>query len=309
MMKSSHFRPAVVLATCAIGALVAASAFADPRFADWQAPVSAEAMPGSSTAINTTAIDGCVSLSRDGLSLYFNSNRSGSQDIYVATRPDTSSGFGAPEQLPATINTASGEFCPTFSQGNRLYFSRSSATDVGDIYVSKFGPEGWGEAEPLGSNVNSTSMEEAADFYDDESGRSVMIFSRRNPNGSGGSIYMSVDGAQAELIPGSVNAAGANNRPSISKDGRTIFFDSTRTGGLGAQDLYFATRASAEGEFGPAVNLVALNSPLFDARPSLSWDGSELIFSSNRAGGESPAPDIYVSTRERARTGPKVVEF
>lgn len=309
MLHRLRSRPQALLATCACATLAATGALAEPRFADWQAPVSAEALPGSSPAINTPAVDGCVSLSRDGLSLYFNSNRSGSQDIYVAVRPDTSSGFGAPERLPATINTAGGEFCPTFAQGNRLYFSRASATDLGDIYVSKFGPDGWGEAEPLGSDVNTPGSEESADFYEDEIGRSVMIYSRRNPNGSGGSIYLSVDGAPAELIPGSVNAAGANNRPSISKDGRTIFFDSTRPGGLGAQDLYFATRASPEGEFGPAANLAALNSPLFDARPSLSWDGRELYFSSARAGSESAAPDIYVSSRERERTGPKEVDF
>ena len=51
--------------------------------------------------------------------------------------------------------------------------------------------------------------------------------------------------------------------------------------------------------FGSASHLGSLNSSGFDARPTISWDGTQLYFSSNRAGSESPAPDIWVTERSR----------
>jgi Tol biopolymer transport system component len=61
--------------------------------------------------------------------------------------------------------------------------------------------------------------------------------------------------------------------------------------------------------FGPAKHLSSLNSPAFDARPGISWDGRELIFSSNRSGSESAAPDIWITSREKSRGGPKIITF
>ena len=112
-------------------------------------------MLGSS--VNTPAIDGCVSLSRDGLSLYYNSNRTGNQDIYVAYRSDKDSGFSNPERLPFPINTGADEFCPTSDHGNLLYFSRASSGDPGDLYVSQEGPRGWNDPEALGDEINPRS--------------------------------------------------------------------------------------------------------------------------------------------------------
>lgn len=292
-----------------ISLMAATAALALPAYDDWVSPAPIEKLPASSTALNTPAVDGCVSLSRDGRAIYFNSNRTGNHDIYVATREDTESGFGNPERMPDTINTGMDEACPTIANGNRLYFHRRSATDLANIWVSKWGPNGWGEAEELGGEINTAGMEESVDFYDDEDGRRVTVFSRRNPDGSGGRLMMSVDGATAVPLDGPVNSVGANNRPTVTRDGRTIYFDSTRPGGVGAQDIYVATRSSTSEPFGTPFNLTALNSPQFDARPAISFDESELYFSSARAGSESAQPDIWRTARDRSSNGPKVVKF
>ena len=276
------------------------AALALPAFGDWQAPVNAQQQAGASPSLNTPAVDGCVSLSRDGRTLVFNSNRSGNQDIYFATRIDTDHGFGAPQPMPGTINTPADEFCPTLAQGNRLYFSRASSSDPGDLLVSQGNPsQGWSSAQSLGPAVNTSAMEEAAAFYEDDGGREVMLFSRRLPDGSQGQILQRIEGGSVTLVGGGVNAAGSNNRPSVTHDGRTIFFDSTRPGGSGGPDLWTATRNSNLVAFGSASHLGSLNSSGFDARPTISWDGTQLYFSSNRAGSESPAPDIWVTERSR----------
>ena len=57
--------------------------------------------------LNSPAVDGCASLSRDGLTLLFNSNRTGNFDLYVATRASKDVGFGTPRALPAPVNSSS----------------------------------------------------------------------------------------------------------------------------------------------------------------------------------------------------------
>lgn len=297
-----------ILLTVAAAAICTGTAVALPAFGDFSAPVNAEQVPGAAASLNTPAVDGCVSLSRDGTEIYFNSNRAGSQDIYVANRATASGPFGAPVRLPDSINTAATEFCPTSVQGKFLYFSRSRADDPGDLYVSRKGPKGWSEPQSLGPAVNSPLMEEAADFFADHTGRTVMVFSRRQANGAGGQILQSVEGGPATLVPGGPNAGGSNNRPTVTHDGLTMFFDSTRPGGLGGPDLWVASRQSTMHAFHSATPLTALNAGGFDARPSLSWNGEELFFSSDRSGSESTAPDIWVARRSKTG-GPKSVTF
>jgi Tol biopolymer transport system component len=288
-------RSLVVVAT----ALLATAGLAMPHFGQWAAPANLESLPGSSPDVNTAAIDGCASHSPDGLTIVFNSNRAGTHDLYIATRASRLVGFDAPDRLPAPVNSSTAdEFCPTIARGNRLYFSSTRSGDIGDLYVTKLGPKGWSAPTSLGGDINTTSMEESAAFYEDDDGHEVMLFSRHLANGTNGNIYESVDGGPASLVAGGPDSSASDNRPSVTHDGRTIFFDSTRFGTLGGPDLWYATRSTTSEPFGQAIHLGALSSIGFDARPYISWDGTLLTFSSGRLGNESPAPDIWFSTRD-----------
>ena len=282
-------------------AIAYASAAVAKNWEDWSTPVNLESLPGSSAAVNSPAVDGCASHSPDGLTIVFNSNRGGNQDLYMATRSSTSEGFGAPVPLPAPVNTSANEACPTIANGHRLYFSSDREDPSYDIYVSKRGPNGWSEPENLGPNINTPGwLDEAAAFYED-GGDQVMLFSSRQAGGAGdGNIYQSVNGGPKSLVAGGPNSSASDNRPSVTRDGLTIFFDSTRSGGLGGPDIYYATRSSTSQPFGPAIHLIGLSSSEFDARATISKDGSFITFSSVRAGNESPAPDIWYATREKA---------
>ena len=289
-------------ATFAASLIALASATAAAKnWGEWSTPMSVENLPGSSSLVNSPAVDGCASHSADGLTLVFNSNRAGNQDLYIATRASTTEGFGTPVLLPAPINGPSNDACPTFGPGNRLYFNSDREDPAYDMYVSKRGPNGWSQPENLGPNINTTgALDESAAFYEDEDGNSVMLFSSRANGGAGdGNIYQSVNGGPKSLVAGGANSSASDNRPSVTRDGLTIYFDSNRTGTLGNSDIYYATRSSTSEPFGSAVHLTGLSSSVFDARASISKDGSFLTFSSQRPGGESPAPDMYISMREK----------
>lgn len=278
------------------------------NWSQWSLPVSIETVPGSSAQLNTAALDGCPSLSPDGLELYFTSSRAGglgSVDIWVARRSNTEEGFGNPQNLGAPINSGFAEVCPTLTQGKRLYFS-SNRGGLGDLYVSRLTKDGWSQPRNLGPNINSAAFDESASFYEDEDGREVMVFSSRR-NGRG-QVFQSVNGAPAQLVAGGVNTVGdADQRPNVRKDGLEIFWDSTRFGTLGNSDLWTATRSSTSEPWDTAVHLQSLSSagppgtgftPGYDARPFLSRDGSTLLFASVRPSGEGSV-DIYFAKRTK----------
>lgn len=287
----------------------AALAVAAPPYQEWGTPVNASSLPGSASNLNSPAIDGCVSISRDGLELYLTSFRDGSADIFVAERADTSRGFGSPKKLPGTVNTPSAnEACPTIIGRNTLHFLRSEGADQGNLWISRRTSGDWQEAVPFNPSLNTPALEESVAIFEDEEGREVVIFSRRNPDGSGGAILQSVAGGPAVQVAGGPNSAGINNRPWVSRDGLFIAFDSVRPGGKGGPDLWFAERDSTSEPFGDAYTIPELNSPAGDLRPAISWDRTQIFFSSNRPGSASPAPDIWMAQRAR-RKGPKMIEF
>lgn len=278
------------------------------RWSDWSAPASIETLPGSSTAINTPAVDGCAMISPDGLELYLTSNRPGGlggTDIWVARRASTDVGFGTPQNLGAPVNGPTNENCPTLLRGGRLLFTSARDDRAGDLYEARLGRDGWGDVHSLGPNINSPgAIEEGASVYEDGDGHEILYFSSAREGRN--RIYYSVDGAPASLAPGGVNSSAADSRPSVSKDGLEIFWDSNRYGTLGGFDYWTATRSSTSQPWDTAVHLGSLSTPGpggffqpgFDARPALSWDGSTLILNSVRPGGEGVV-DIYFSTREK----------
>lgn len=284
-------------------ALIGGAAFNFPNqtgSGGWSAPTNLQAMPGTGPGFSTPAVDGCASMSPDGLSIAFTSNRTGNFDLYVAHRANRLVGFGSPAALPVPINTSGNEACPTLASNNRIFFSSDRDDPSYDIYVAQPSGGHWSVTR-LGANINRPGwLDESAALFR-LGPQEVMLFSSRHPDGTGGAIYQSIDGGPAMLVAGGPNGGGSNNRPSITTDGRTIFFDSNRAGTLGDQDLYYATRFNPLTGFGPAMHLTTLSGPGFEARPFISSDGRMLTFSSARPGNPSPAPDIWYSMRPAGR--------
>ncbi|MBI3847933.1 MAG: PD40 domain-containing protein [Planctomycetes bacterium] len=95
--------------------------------------------------------------------------------------------------------------------------------------------------------------------------------------------------------------------PSVSADGRRLYFASNRPGGLGEYDLWCCERASDVDPFGAPRNLVELNSSGEEANPTVAADELSLCFASDRPGSRgmdlSPISTSRVETcRRRRRT-------
>src|SRR6186713_558716 len=99
-----------------------------------------------------------------------------------------------------------------------------------------------------------------------------------------------------------INTFGFEGGPSLSSDGLELYFVSDRPGALGGpgdQDIYVTRRASVNDPWGPPERVPApISSPFFDITPTISLDGLDLYFGSNRPGPFSPPlPDLWVSHR------------
>jgi Tol biopolymer transport system component len=271
-------------------------------FSAWGSAASID--PGGSNNVNTVAMEGCPIESPNGRRLFFASNRAGGRggiDIWVAHRDGPNDPWSDPENLPAPVNSAQDDFCPTpLPAGELLFVSRrpgSCGEGDSDIYRTQLHPSsGWSDPEHLGCDVNSEGDEFSPSYVPAGGG---MLFFSSNRDGEH-KIYMSLREAGGWGAPADVHelhVSGFNTlRPNVSADGREIVFDSDRPGGSGSFDVWTATRASVIDPWSDPVNPGAnVNSASAETRASLSRDGTRLYFGSPRPGGRGSA-DIYVAT-------------
>src|SRR5262249_40985698 len=89
----------------------------------------------------------------------------------------------------------------------------------------------------------------------------------------------------------------------LSKDELTVYFTSDRTGTIGSDDLWFATRESVDAPWGEAHNMDApINSPFADSLPMLSYDEHVMFFQSTRPEGSCGKGDIWMIRRRDKRS-------
>jgi len=293
-----------------------------PVYGPWGAPVNL------GPVVNSAYNDQHPSISKDGLSLYFVSNRPGGfggNDIWVTQRATLDDPWGTPQNLGPSINTSSNDFAPDLTiDGHHLYMNSDRPGGCGgsDLYVAgrrdKHDDFGWNPPVNLGCTVNTIYDESGPTFFeDDATGLQYLYFTSLNrPGGLGDfDVYVSTrSNEDAPWGPGvdvvELNGPYRDTRTAIRRDGLEIFLASDsrgRIGGIGSQDLWVSTRATTADPWSTPVNLgPTVNSTSFDGAPALSFDGTTLYFFSARPGGFG-ANDLYVTTRARLG-GPDVAE-
>jgi Tol biopolymer transport system component len=97
--------------------------------------------------------------------------------------------------------------------------------------------------------------------------------------------------------PNGPNGPGTEFGPSLVETdaGTLLYFSSGGALGSNTQDIYVSAQL-ADGSFGAPEPVAELNTSSDDVMPNVSKNGLEVVFASNRPGGEG-AFDIYSSTR------------
>jgi len=263
--------------------------------------------------INSTFNEQAPSLSPDGLSLYFGSNRpraggSTDTDLWVSHRSCGDCPWETPVNLGPVVNSSVGDNGPSLSLDGHLLFFTSARPGIGlnDIYVSRReNPKddfGWGPPVLLGSGANTTAFEAGAEYVQSAEDGQLNFYFNRGPSQAAQDIYVTSITRSGEtrgsaVIVSELSDATANDAAaSVRTDGREIFFGSTRVTGAGGLDLWTSTRRSVHDAWSTPENLASLNSAASDQQPSLSSDGRTLHFASDRSGSIG-GTDIWMSTR------------
>jgi hypothetical protein len=311
---SLAFRQQVPLLIFGLLAFVIAQASSTQaqKYSDWSTPTNL------GSVINSGLSDQGPAISKDGLSLYFHSNRPGGLggfDMYVSQRASVDDPWSSPLNLGPTVNTAFDEGNPAFSRdGHFLFFQSVRPGGLGgvDLWVSqrshKHDDFNWEPPVNLGAGINSSADDNAPSYFqNDELDVVQLYFVSTRPGGFGGQdIYLSnqtLDGSFGPaVLVAELSTPSTDSRPSIRHDGLEIIFQSNRSGSLGtALDLWVATRESVFDSWSSPVNLGStVNTLSIENNAYLSSDRLTLFFSSDRPGG-SGGLDLYLTTRTKVR--------
>lgn len=130
----------------------------------WSSP-----KPIKNSSINTSYFDGAPTITGDGNTMYFVSDRDGEKsksDIYVVYK--NGKDWGSAKKLPMTVNTTGNETTPFITEDGRfLFFSSDGYTGMGgyDIYVSENKGNEWTKPVNLGPDFNTVNNDIFFKYY------------------------------------------------------------------------------------------------------------------------------------------------
>lgn len=285
------------------------------HFSDWDLPVNL------GPVVNSSSADQSPEVSKDGLSLYFQSNRAGGEgntDLWVSRRSSEDDPWGEAVNLGEVINSPAVESRPSLSRdGHWLFFSsnRPGGSTPGpglDLWASYrahvHDDFAWQPPAHLGDGVNASgSSEIEASYVENESGAPLLYFVSDRSGGFGGfDVYVSEllasgDWGPATWVP-ELSGTSPDQSVSVRFDGREAFIVRGNPAPIGF-DLWVSTRETTSDPWSAPVNLgPVVNSLVVDSSAHISDDRQTLYFESTRAGGQGGS-DLWMTTR--TKRGPR----
>ena len=265
--------------------------------------------------VNHEGVDYAPTVSADGKTLYYVSNRPGSKlsadddlthDFWKTTkkhRLDTV--FFAPMNIDTTtdlgdlgVNTPYNEGAASIAADKQsLYFTACNKSDgIGncDLYKSTIQGDRWSRPVNLGRNVNSANWDSQPSISPDQS-RIYFVSTREGPNSDGELIFENFDiwyadwdfemeeWQKAKNLE-QLNTKGSEASPFIAADGVTLFFASNgHTPNIGGLDFYVTRLDPDTDKWSAPENLgEPINTEMDEQFISLPASGDIIYFSSTR---------------------------
>ncbi len=240
--------------------------------------------------VNSASDDCGATLSADGLTLLFHSDRpggAGGNDLWMSTRVSPGGPFGEPINLGAIINSSANDDYPALSaDGLTLVFNSNRPGGQGrhDLFMCRRASPGEPFDQPvnLGPTVNSNANEGNPVLSSD--GLTLLFQSDRAGGQGSYDLWVcrraSMDGQFGEPVNLGpiVNSKGDDLAPELSNDGRTLYFASNRPGGQGGLDLWMCklpSATSSTGMFTPRTTTAEKKSQPQPIRPVTASDAPQ----------------------------------
>ena len=291
--------------------------------------------PGSETEFMLGYLqfnDGKYLECKKNLEIFAANKRANPKDIPTAQRLIASSNFALealkhpnnfkPINLGPAINTSNPEYFPTITvDGKTILFTRRIKDDRAqgpikqqeDFYISHLKNNAWTTAEPMPTNINTVNNEGAPTIAAD--GRSLIFIAcpditgteygaDRQGKGSCDMFITKKIGSRwtnAMNLPGMANTPNWETQPSLSSDGKTLYFIRSIRGqaAMKNSDIY-STTLQEDGTWGPAVKLPnTINTPMEEESVLIHPDGKTLYFASKGHVGMGGS-DLFMSRKDAA---------
>ncbi len=189
-----------------------------------------------------------------------------------------------PLNMGSAINTADDEYFPSVTaDGATMIFTRRSSRGE-NFYTSIKKGGKWTQAKYLSDTINTDFNEGAQCISQD--GKYLFFTGCNRPDGLGRcDIYIANKEGKRWSDPFNigmpVNTEAWESQPSLSANGRTLYFSSNRSGGMGGYDIWKSDLLD-NGSWAVPVNLgPSINTPYDEQAPFIHPDDQTLYFSSN----------------------------
>ncbi|NEM97851.1 OmpA family protein [Pontibacter burrus] len=191
-------------------------------------------------------------------------------------------------QLPSNINKYPLQYFPSTTADQRylIFTARAGSRPEHDenILISEKKAGVWQAPVSISENINTSANEGAATISGD--GKTLVFTSCSRPDSFGDcDLYISYRTGNEWSAPRNmgppVNSKSWDSQPSLSADGRTLYFSSNRGGGVGREDIWVTNR-NEDGSWQTPRNLgEPINSKGRDLAPFIHVSGSTLYFASD----------------------------
>ena len=209
------------------------------------------------------------------------------------------------QRLKDPLNGFQLQYFPVLTaDGEQILFTKRDGTgnnDKEDIYTSYLEPNGdWTNPVSIAPAINSIYNEGTCSVTAD--GKILIYTSCDAPDSEGScDLYIAykVNGfwQRPANMGKKVNSSSWDSQPSLSADGRILFFSSNRKGGFGGNDIWYSVMQKDK-TWSEAKNLGGVvNSPKDEISPFMFFNNEILFFSSNGHQGFG-GMDIFLSRVE-----------
>jgi outer membrane protein OmpA-like peptidoglycan-associated protein/Tol biopolymer transport system component len=189
-----------------------------------------------------------------------------------------------PEEMSDTVNQSILQYFPiTTADNETLLFTTLRPEGDEDLFISNFKNGSWNTPQSISDKINTNKNEGTGVLSAD--GRTLVFTACDRREGYGGcDLYISYkygdDWTKPKNIGAAINTFDWESHPSLSADGRTLYFVSDRQGGVGGYDIWVSF-LDKKNQWSAAKNAgKAINSVYNEASPFIHANGRTLIFAS-----------------------------
>jgi outer membrane protein OmpA-like peptidoglycan-associated protein/tetratricopeptide (TPR) repeat protein len=193
------------------------------------------------------------------------------------------------EMLPSPLNEFRLQYFPVLTaDGEQILFTKRDGTgnnDKEDIYRAYLSSDGkWSKPSTISGAINSIYNEGTCSITADGN---ILIYTSCDAPDTEGScdLYIAYKTNGLWQSPKNmgkkVNSRSWDSQPSLSADGRILFFSSNRKGGFGGNDIWFTVRQK-DGIWAEAKNLGnVINTAKDEISPFIFFNNEILFFASD----------------------------